>query len=216
MPSNRRLRLTALVVALAVMVVLYVTTARRSTYASPFYTRTVAAMDERQSAESRAGMLAEEKSRADRVAKIQGEHDVAVAKAEAEQKLSPVVEDAKEVLATAAAAGKDSVEGQKPVAGRKMMKDDRVVVNEKPDGGDGVAKVGNVPPKESPAKADGSAAQSDQERKVETEMNTILKKGPIIVFSKTRCPFSKKAKVCPPLLPSAQSLSLSLSLSLPC
>ncbi|OLN81123.1 Monothiol glutaredoxin-7 [Colletotrichum chlorophyti] len=37
-------------------------------------------------------------------------------------------------------------------------------------------------------------AESDEEHAVEVELNSILKKSPVIIFSKTFCPYSKKAK----------------------
>ncbi|KXH31746.1 glutaredoxin [Colletotrichum salicis] len=36
--------------------------------------------------------------------------------------------------------------------------------------------------------------ESDEEHAVEVELNTILKKSPVIIFSKSYCPYSKKAK----------------------
>jgi hypothetical protein len=41
-----------------------------------------------------------------------------------------------------------------------------------------------------------SEEETASEHEIEVEMNSILKKGPIIIFSKSYCPFSKKAKVC--------------------
>ncbi|KAL8839415.1 MAG: hypothetical protein Q9170_001755 [Blastenia crenularia] len=40
----------------------------------------------------------------------------------------------------------------------------------------------------------GGKEETDEEHEVETELNSILKKGPIIIFSKSYCPYSKKAK----------------------
>jgi hypothetical protein len=84
----------------------------------------------------------------------------------------------------------------KPVAGRKMMGDGKFVQDKsgKADAADGVAKVGNVAPKSSHAVVGGSEDEKEGQ-KIETELNDILKKGPIIIFSKSYCPFSKKAKV---------------------
>ncbi|KAL8976645.1 MAG: hypothetical protein Q9177_006809, partial [Variospora cf. flavescens] len=36
--------------------------------------------------------------------------------------------------------------------------------------------------------------ETEEEHKLEVELNSILKKGPIIIFSKSYCPYSKKAK----------------------
>lgn len=37
-------------------------------------------------------------------------------------------------------------------------------------------------------------AETQEQHNIEVELNSILKKGPIIVFSKSWCPYSKKAK----------------------
>lgn len=204
-----------MVIFLTVLVIFYVTNGARSTYESPFYTRTVAAIKNRQDAEARENVMAEEKSRMERVARIEKEHDHAVSVAAAEEtsspndlnraagagvdaeKQKPIVEDIKDAASDAAGKVKDAIsgEGQKPVAGRKMMPDGRIVVNEKGSSDDGVAKVGNTGPQESSAvKGEKAGAESEEEHKVEMEMNIILKKGPIIIFSKSYCPYSKKAK----------------------
>ncbi|GJC99593.1 glutaredoxin [Colletotrichum higginsianum] len=41
---------------------------------------------------------------------------------------------------------------------------------------------------------DTKKTESDEEHAVEVELNTILKKSPVIIFSKSYCPYSKKAK----------------------
>ena len=72
------------------------------------------------------------------------------------------------------------------------------VVEGKPatDDNDGVAKVGNIELKASGAAlGDSTSEETEEEHRVESELNDILKKGPIIIFSKSYCPYSKKAKV---------------------
>lgn len=124
-------------------------------------------------------------------------------------KQKPMVEDlpashSNKVKEAAAAAGAGA-EG-KPVAGRKMIPSDgnshnggKVVVN--PDAeDDGVARVGNTgasKSRESSAAKKKTEAEEETEtdHEIEVEMNSILKKGPIIIFSKSFCPHSKRAKV---------------------
>ena len=203
MPSSRRLKVTGLVALLTVCIVFYVTNGARSTHNSAFYTRTVQAINDRHAAEARENVIAEERQRLERVDRLQKEHDVAIAAAAAEEThkstsssgtggtnagmvhQKPIVPDPY--------AGKGS-EG-KSVAGRKMMSADGKVVHDKPakDGDDGVAKVGNVGPQSSHAAK--SREETEEDEKVESELNSILRKGPIIIFSKSYCPFSKKAKV---------------------
>ncbi|GAB7363479.1 hypothetical protein MBLNU230_g3750t1 [Neophaeotheca triangularis] len=183
MPSPRRLKATGLLLFLTVLVLLYIRHGAQSTQTSPFYTRTVEAMKNREASEA---VAAEEAARMERVRRVGREHEEAVAGDK-----------------TVKSSG-DS--GEKSVAGRKMMKtggsgadDGKVVHNAAAEGDDGVAKVGNIAPKASKAvknseHADDETEETEQEHLVEEEMNAILKKGPIIIFSKSFCPFSKKAK----------------------
>lgn len=194
MPSSRRFKVTGLAIALTICIIYYLSNGASSTESSPFYTRTLQALNDKQAEQARADVIAEEQARLERVERLQKEHDAAIANAapndaatpaaDAAQKQQPIVQDA---------AGKaDS--GDKSVAGRKMMKGDKIVY-ERPekDENDGVAKVGNVEPKSSHTAV--QEGESDEEHKVEVALNDILKKGPIIIFSKSYCPFSKKAKV---------------------
>ncbi|KAF2764637.1 glutaredoxin [Teratosphaeria nubilosa] len=84
------------------------------------------------------------------------------------------------------------------VSAKATMKDsNQKIVKTRPtgDSNDGVAKVGNVDAR--PTKSSSSTdfgPETAEEHEVEVELDSILKKGPIIVFSKSYCPFSKKAK----------------------
>lgn len=205
MPSTRRLK-TAIILALfATLTILYVTQAPSNTHSSPFYTRTVAAIQARRDNEARDSLIAEEKTRADRVARIQEEHEQAMGA----NKQKPIVEEIPTASRSsktqeAPAAGAES----KPAAGRKMSPTDggsnkggKVVVNPNADDNEGVARVGNTGSSKShESSAAKKESQSEEEtasdHEIEVEMNSILKKGPIIIFSKSYCPFSMKAKVC--------------------
>ncbi|KAK3725243.1 hypothetical protein LTR37_000754 [Vermiconidia calcicola] len=192
MPSSRRLKATTLLALLTICIMVYITHGASSTHSSPFYTRTVEAIRERQSAESRADMLAEEKQRLERVERLEREHNVAmgVAREEAQEGQKPILpapapqqEDAGKLL-----------EGNgKSVAGRKIMPDGKVVHDKsgKESDDDGVAKVGNVGPQSSKHAVVG---EREEDFGVQDALNEILRKGPIIIFSKSYCPFSKKAK----------------------
>ena len=226
MPSNRRLKATALIALLTVLVVLYVTNGAKSTHESPFYTRTVQAIQNRHDAESHEAVVAEEQARQARVAKIQQEHDKAMetkmpdaaAGGNGKAKQKPIVEDVKDAAAKASEkvgegvkkvqdAATSLAENSKGVAGRKKIDGGKVVINGKADENDGVAKVGNTGPKESSVvKSDKGDSESDEDHKVEEEMNAILKKGPVIIFSKSYCPFSKKAKVHSSAISNSQPL----------
>lgn len=125
-----------------------------------------------------------------------------------ETKQKPMAAEDAPAAAPTVKAQEAAAADSKPVAGRKMMPSEansnnggKKVVNPKAED-DGVAKVGNTgasKSRESSAakKQIESKEETDSEHEIEVEMNSILKKGPIIIFSKSYCPFSKKAKVCP-------------------
>ena len=219
MPSSRRLKVTGFVILLTFLVVIYVTNGAKNTHNSPFYTRTVEAIKNRQDVEARENVIAEEKQRLDRVERLQKEHDVAVGTSKASDSVAqavgqnPLANNLKDTVKDATAAVGDAAEKAKSgageaadkvkgVAGRKTMSNDKVVQT-KPataEGADGVAKVGNVEPKASSAvKGAEDDPESEEDHNVEVELNDILKKGPIIIFSKSYCGFSRKAKVQYPL-----------------
>jgi len=228
MPSSRRLKVTGLIALLTVLIILYVTNGASNTYNSPFYTRTVDAIKARQDAEARENVVAEERSRLDRVERLQKEHDVAVSAAAAEtgsvipnvlgkaaaadagpEKQKPLAQDVKEAASAAAGALGSAVsqaaEKVKTVAGPKITSPggvrgssiaspDKKIVQTKPASAgpdDGVARLGVVA---SSQVSSNPGPETEEDHRVEVELNDILKKGPIIIFSKSHCPFSKKAK----------------------
>ena len=67
MPSSRRMKITGLIALLTVLIIFYVSNGAKNTYISPFYTRTVEAIKNRQDAEARQDIIAEEKARLARV-----------------------------------------------------------------------------------------------------------------------------------------------------
>ncbi|KAK0267959.1 hypothetical protein LTR35_015891 [Friedmanniomyces endolithicus] len=206
MPSSRRLKVTGLIALLTVLIILYVTNGASNTYNSPFYTRTVDAIKARQDAEARENVVAEERSRLDRVERLQKEHDVAVSAAAGET--GSVVKNV--VSAVGLEAGpdkqkplaqdiKEAAEKVKTVAGPKITSPeagspDKKVVQTKPASAgpdDGVARLGVIA---SSQVSSNPGPETEEDHRVEVELNDILKKGPIIIFSKSHCPFSKKAK----------------------
>ncbi|CAK3957292.1 hypothetical protein DOTSEDRAFT_68858 [Lecanosticta acicola] len=202
MPSGRQYRAIGLVALLTILVLYYVSNGERLTHNSEFYQKTLAALENKKDAEVRQHLIEEEKQRLERVERLQKEHDAAMA----------TVTSALASIPTKSAAVGPAPENQKPMVdesheaesktekttgGRKKMKDGKKIVDEKPasDSDDGVAKVGNVGAKSSAAaKGQKQDPGTEEAHKVELELNGILKKGPIIIFSKSYCPFSKKAK----------------------
>ncbi|KXS93919.1 hypothetical protein AC578_9795 [Pseudocercospora eumusae] len=199
MPSQRQIRAIGLVTLLALLVIYYVSNGAKSTYDSPFYKNTVAAIEKKKTAAEREQLMSEEKDRLERVERLRKEHDVAL------EDLSSSSSSAADATKTDGPAFgpqnqkpiKDDSPAEKSVAGRKKMgtSNDKIVKNKpKDDTDDGVAKVGNVAAKATAVAEDTTAEEKEHDRRVELELNNILKKGPIIVFSKSYCPFSKKAK----------------------
>ena len=195
MPSSRRLKVTGLVAFLTVCIIFYVTNGARSTHDSAFYTRTVASIKDRQDNEARKNVLAEERERLERLKQVEREHNVAVAVSAAAPKETKALNVGPNQKPIIPESTSKSGAGGKSVAGRKMMNDGKVVHGAPTeDDEDGVAKVGNIGPQSTHAVV-GDKEESEEDHKVQHALNEILKKGPIIIFSKTFCPFSKKAKV---------------------
>ena len=197
MPSSRRLKVTGLVAILTVCIIFYVTNGARSTHSSEFYTRTVAAIKDRQASEARKNLLREEEAerleREQRMERLKKEHAAAISVAPAEATKSVNIGPAQKPIAPHSHQQQGA--GGKPVAGRKMMGDGKVVHGTTfKDDDDGVARVGNVGPQSSRAVV-GEKDDSEEDHKVQDALNEILKKGPIIIFSKSYCPYSRKAKV---------------------
>lgn len=199
MPSTRQFRTIGLIAFLTIAVIYYLSYGASNTHESAFYTRTRAAIDRKKSALERDRVVADERDRAERVDRLRKEHDKAVADDEAadltssESKTKAKVEPA---YTEVVAGGEKRVKGQKPL----IRPGNEKVVEGVPEGiadDDGVAKVGNVKkPKTATEDEDEEEARKKrkEEEEIETELNDILHKGPIIVFSKSYCPYSKKAK----------------------
>ncbi|KAF2143691.1 uncharacterized protein K452DRAFT_160966 [Aplosporella prunicola CBS 121167] len=206
--SQRRLKAMGLLVFLAVLTTLYLTSAARQTRNSDFYQRTQGALAARERAAVAAAEAELEAQAAD--------FDVGKRLKAAEEKAKKSANNKGDRIQEVVAAGKaekekervgdmknggaatkddapehDEITGEKSVAGRISLKDSAK--------DDGVAKVGKVGDSvkghtaATPSKA-GEEEKSDEDREVELELNAILKKSPIIIFSKSYCPYSAKAK----------------------
>ncbi|KAI1073668.1 glutaredoxin [Whalleya microplaca] len=58
----------------------------------------------------------------------------------------------------------------------------------------GGQKKGSKPKVSSKPSKEGEEEESEQDQEIEVTLNEILKKAPVVIFSKTYCPYSKKAK----------------------
>lgn len=103
-------------------------------------------------------------------------------------------------VADSAPADPIPAEQEKSVAGRKKMKGDKIIPGRPGVIDESVDKSGNIG---SPSRGDSDAqtAEADDAHKIETELNDILKRSPLVVFSKSYCPYSRKAKVSLFLVP---------------
>lgn len=187
MPSQRRVKVFALLAALTVLSFIYLSSAGSSTRSSAFYTRTSAALDTKH----------QEALDLENHQKIQEAHEAAEREKEAanirdpdlaavpgqtvgkEQKpfavdVEEAAEKAQKVADTVKEGVKDAVHGvvdtgDKSVAGRKMIKGEKGLKD------DGVAKVGNTGAQPTNV---ADHTESEEEHKVEVELNSILKKSP--------------------------------------
>lgn len=187
MPSQRRVKVFALLATLAVLSFIYLSSASSSTRSSPFYTNTAAALDTKH----------QEALDLENHLKIQEVHEAAEKEKQAANVRDPdlaavpgqkvgkdqkpfavdveeAAEKAQKVADTVKEGAKDAVHGvvdaaEKSVAGRKMIKGEKGLKD------DGVAKVGNTGAQ--PAQAE-HPDESEEEHKVEIELNAILKKSP--------------------------------------
>ncbi|KAK7608253.1 thioredoxin-like protein [Phyllosticta paracitricarpa] len=170
--SQRRFKILGLVVFLAVLTILYITSAARQTRESDFYLKTQYALSQREKNNN--------------------------AQPHVQPKMATSDDDVSKRLKAAEDKAKKSANfKERSVAGRVIMKDG------KSDSVDGVARVGNVGDSVRAASANGaksssdassSVDQTDEDKEAEEELNAILKKSPIIIFSKSYCGFSAKAK----------------------
>lgn len=195
MPSTRRVKVLAIALAVAVCTILYLSNDSSS---QDFYSRTVAALDKKQASDQEVAQ------------KLQDIKDAAKAQEPVvpttpQKPIAASNEDGKpiEVKPPAYAeeqnsdnpTGGKADDDAKSVAGRKTMlkggeTKDLHSGKEAPmavDRGKEKYPAGKKVEKE-------EKVESKEDHEVEMELNSILKKGPIIIFSKSYCPFSAKAK----------------------
>lgn len=190
MPSQRRLKIFGLLAAIIVLTLFYVSNSGQSTRTSEFYSRTVAAIDQKTRAAQEALDLenhkkvhaAAEAEAAQKAVNRDPDTPLPGTKGKEQKPFAVDVEDASKKAQSVAASvvdgAKDAVHGvtgpesaDKSVAGRKMMKGLK---------DDGVAKIGNSGAKDpaSGKKEGEETEESDADHDTEVELNTILKKSP--------------------------------------
>lgn len=196
MPSQRRVKVFGLTVLLVVLITMYYTSAARHTRTSDFYVKTTSALQEKADAAAvRAAEAAREQPHA--------ENPDVGQRLKAAELAAKKAADKKGAEFEQGIMGEGS--GERSVAGRLLMKD----AEEKPLG---VAQVGGRPDQQ--RERENKKPETKEEHEVEMELSAILKKSPsrsspsyrpngaaltlfsfaVIIFSKSYCPYSKKAK----------------------
>ncbi|OJI97678.1 hypothetical protein ASPVEDRAFT_303883 [Aspergillus versicolor CBS 583.65] len=114
-----------------------------------------------------------------------------------DDKQEPAIPKAQPEVQEQPKAPEDQDTEEIPIAGRTKM---TVPKGKDPDNGrvgaEAEAEAENVPTKDKEDEQEKKKQQEleDEQAKVKAELNGILKRSPIIIFSKSYCPFSKKAK----------------------
>lgn len=170
MISQRRVRGIIVIGVVAILMIIYITSAAQSTQTSEFYTKTVAALDRKAKAAKQEEADLEIKQRIaerEKIAKVNLDPNEKPP-TEAE-KLHAITgeKDAAQKPIIAPKKDEDGGEVEKSVAGRKMMKDDKYTE-------EGVAKVGNT----EKGSNTGDKDETEEEHAVEVELNSILKRSP--------------------------------------
>jgi len=213
MPSARRVRTILFTTLIGALVLIYITTASRSTKSSPFYTKTAALMKESRDTAAGAGAAVaaavEEKL-------PQPPRDVKTAVAEITNMILKV-KDSKEKAALKAPSTaidqdpslrqrlQDAANAAKASADsrfREMKNAQKVidVANQKDEAEKSIAGRKKMPTTTSVAKSELSeeekaAAEAEEaEKAIQTELTQILARSPVVIFSKSYCPYSKKGK----------------------
>ncbi|KAL2051739.1 hypothetical protein ABVK25_007895 [Lepraria finkii] len=190
MPSTRRVKVLAIALAVIVCTILYLSNDSSS---QDFYSRTVAALDRKDASDQE---VAQKLQAVKDTAKAQNPDSVAAPQkpisVEPEDKKATDVDVplASEADGSDKGTGSTMGEGTKSVAGRKTRKG-----GESKDMHSGKeAPRYPDPSKEKEGEEKEEKKETEEEHEIETELNSILKKGPIIIFSKSYCPYSAKAK----------------------
>jgi glutaredoxin len=195
MPSQRRIKVFALVILIFVLVTLYVTGAARQTRSSQFYTKTQDALAQ---------------ARAHKESSMQ-DHNSGLGAGDGE--VGKRLKEAEEAAKRAADRKGDEFHGEhvkeKVLSDKKAKEGERRVP--------GVAthytkkELGIEKPLKGQEAEREQTAESEEDHKVKNELNAILKRSPsrlsifaigcrkltiskVIIFSKSYCPYSKKAK----------------------
>ncbi|KAF2102866.1 hypothetical protein NA57DRAFT_71851 [Rhizodiscina lignyota] len=184
---TRRFKPLLTIVVLIVLTVLYLTSSARSTQQSEFYQRTQDALSQQDDTNVAGAGTAGEA--------VGSDANVAARLREAEEQAKAAAD--KKGDEHRAALGMEEIPDEKSGAGRKgVVFDDEEEDGMYPYAAEDAEDHALAPAAKDqvPVKGKEQTAETQEEHKVEEELNSILKRSPIIIFSKTYCPYSKKAK----------------------
>ncbi|KAL3427818.1 Monothiol glutaredoxin-7 [Phlyctema vagabunda] len=178
MPSNRRVKIIGLLVFIFFVTTLFYMRQDNSLSRSgsdtelpdDFYQKTVHALDSNSNANGKANAQAKLGGKS-----AQDDDDAGV-----RERLKKAADEAK---------GNANAKSPKPDPPSSI-----VGVGSAAEGSVAGRKTFPLKPKEGAVEEPVKKVETDEEHAVELEMNTILKKSPIIIFSKSYCPHSKRAK----------------------
>ncbi|KAL4975477.1 thioredoxin-like protein [Aspergillus desertorum] len=187
--SQRRVRVLAATALVAFILYLHYSSETRSIRNQKFYQSTVAAMDAKKATagDTKTGGQLSHTDKEQPAFKPSEEYAYVVGDDEEQPAIPRAPPEPQQELK--ASDGQDTEEI--PIAGRTKM----AVSKER--GGDKIganAETEAVSVKEDKDEEEKKQQKLDEQQKVKAELNEILKRSAIIIFSKSYCPFSKKAK----------------------
>ncbi|RAL09299.1 glutaredoxin [Aspergillus homomorphus CBS 101889] len=172
--SQRRMRLLVIAVLVISGVTWYYSSDARSIQNQQFYRSTVAAMDARKQVKEAEAAAANIPASNRNPVKEDTKHPMT------DDKIAPAIPKAQPV---------DQVE-EISIAGRTKM-----TVAKKPEGVEEEKKKQfQQQQQQQPQQAEAEEAETEAHAHAVAELNDILKRAPIIIFSKSYCPYSAKAK----------------------
>lgn len=199
MPSARRVRMVLFTTILGLLTLLYITTGASSTRTSDFYQKTVSLMDARSRAadmaqQGRGQQLTPQEENETLRSRLRDAENAA--KKSADERYRALRDVERVIKQNRDAAALEGVE-EKSIAGRKMMAKEPLA-----------APLTSLSSTSSVSATKAAAAprhggeqivlQEHQDdpaaHAIEEDMANILKRAPMVIFSKSYCPHSKKAK----------------------
>ena len=180
MPSTRRSRVILTLVAISIFLIFYYTSSARRSHTQDVYDRTVSGLNAQKASEQPIT-----------------DSSISQKLKDAENAAKEVAKSVKEKVAQEVAQARENSVGklaaEKPL--RVSEDDSKRLPKKLPTKGEkwdlGTGKEAPGSEKEKPIV---SPEETEAEHEVEAELNLILKKSPIIIFSKSYCPHSARAK----------------------